>query len=179
MNTMTTMNTIFSALDLTAQDICNSRNWTGLKLHELVAHKRLNADDVRDWVKLHTDEALDRAATRILDAYDRKKPYLDWYTEAKVLYDWADQICDEVLLLLGFPRTVHTNPNPTIPKMVFRNGVSVLNVSESIRNGQQLVSENGVLFSEVLTESGWELDFVYGPAYGTYDETGAPLYETF
>lgn len=170
---------IISSIDLTAQDICNTRNWTGLKLHELVAHKRLNTEDVLAWAEIHTNDALDRAATRIIDAPNRKKPYLDWDTEAKYLYDWAEQTHKEVLMLLGFPRTVHTNRGVQNPKMVFRLGGLVLKVDECIRDGQQLVSENGVLFSEVLTESGWELDFIYGPAYGTYDEEGVPLYETF
>lgn len=38
---------------------------------------------------------------RFLDQ-KRKKPYLDWDTEARPLYDWSQSIKNEVLKLLGF-----------------------------------------------------------------------------
>lgn len=90
------------ALDTTAQDLCEYKNWTGLTLRELVEAGRLpDAESVHLFLKTPIDDAIDRAMTRILEVPNRKKPYLDW-DEARLLYAWGERMKREVVMLMGF-----------------------------------------------------------------------------
>ena len=96
----TTRPAVLAAIDTTAEDIANSKNWTGYTLRQLFEFGRVSDSDIAEWTQLRTDEAIDRAYTRILEHPERKKPYLMMETECLPLYRWADAMQNEVLELL-------------------------------------------------------------------------------
>ena len=102
MNTMNPTTAAIRALDITAQDIIDHKNWTGLTLRELVEAGRISTfEGVLEFVKAPLDDAVDRAMTRILEVPNRKKPYLDYETEAYPLCVQVHSIRHEVVMLLG------------------------------------------------------------------------------
>ena len=97
---MKTDNTIFP--DITAQDLCDYKNWTGLTLRELVEAGRItNIEAVLEFLRIPLDDTIEKTITRIVNSPGKEKPHLDYHTEAYPLCVWGQTIRHEVLMLLG------------------------------------------------------------------------------